>query len=495
MNIAERVLRTVRKYGLFSHGGRVVVALSGGPDSVALVHALRELERRGELTLAGVAHFNHQLRGADSDADEAFCRTLAADLGIALEVGRADVRAIAGTERRSLEDAARTLRYAFLDEAVARLSGDAVAVGHSLDDQAETFLLRLLRGSGPRGLAGILPRAGRIVRPLIEIRREELRQYAAFHQLAFRTDPTNADVRIPRNRVRHELIPYLEREFSAGIIEVLAREADVAREDEDRLQREAIDLAVSIVLREEDEQRQVVRVDAGALTSLHPAVAARVARHALEAAAAGGAGQGFIGFDQITRLVAFARDARPGMSLSLPGLQAVRDAEGIVLGAAPSRGPSARVSNSFRFPLSIPGEVTLDNQGWVISADRGLSPFRGLSGDGGGLSAAGDGPLRSAGNLVVPVQAERLTLPLAIRCRAAGDWMRPAGMGGRRKKLQDLFVDRKIPRQKRDSVPLVVDGDDRIVWVVGEALSEEFRVTEPSQGVIFLKARRLGGLG
>ena len=123
--------------------------------------------------------------------------------------------------------------------------------------------------------------------------------------------------------------------------------------------------------------------------------------------------------------------------------------------------------------MSIPGEVTLDNQGWVISA---------------GLEA-------EAGVLTAPVQAGRLALPLAIRSRAAGDRLKPLGMGGRRKKLQDLFVDRKVPRQKRDSVPLVVDGNDRIVWVVGEALSEEFRVTEPSQGVILLKARRLGGVG
>jgi tRNA(Ile)-lysidine synthase len=445
---------------------------------VALVHLLLELQDAGELTLAGVAHFNHQLRGDEASADEAFCRAMADGLGLPIEVGRADVRAIASAEGRSVEDAARIVRYAFLEEAADRLNAGAIATGHSRDDQAETFLLRLMRGAGPRGLAGILPRAGRVVRPLIDVGRAELRSYAAERGLASRDDATNADVRIPRNRVRHELMPYLEREFTRGIANVLAREADVAREDEDYLQRQAIDLATLIVLRKEaatntgEPAAAVVQVDAVALSSLHPALASRVARLALAEAA----GSGFIGFDQIARFLAFARDGRPGQALSLPGVRAVRDASGVVLGPEPPRGPAARESNSFRFPLSIPGEVTLDNQGWIISA---------------GLAADPDAPEPDP----LVVQAGNLALPLAVRSRMAGDRLRPAGMGGRGRKLQDLFVDRKIPREMRDSVPLVVDGHDRIVWVVGEPVAEDFRVTEPSQGVIFLKARRLGGLG
>lgn len=490
MTLDERVCRTVRKHGLVPPGGRVLAALSGGPDSVALVHLLLELDRTGALTLAGLAHFNHQLRGADADADEAFCRALAAEVGRPIEVGRGDVRALARVQGRSVEDAARAVRYAFLEEAADRLSAAAIAVGHTLDDQAETFLLRLLRGSGPRGLAAILPRAGRVVRPLLDVRRAEIRQYAADRRLAFRDDATNADVRIPRNRVRHELLPYLEREFSPGISDVLAREADIARLDEEFLEQRAIDLASLIVLRAEGMAGGVkpvaagpVRVDAGALTSLHPALASRVARLALTAAAPGG----FIGFDQIARFLAFAREARPGQALSLPRLQAVRDADGVVLGPEPPRGPATHAATVFRFPLSIPGEVTLEGQGWIVSAGLGV--------DVDSPELTGGRPDARQGGLVVPVQSGCLALPLAVRFRAAGDRLKPLGMRGRGRKLQDVFVDRKIPRQMRDSVPLVVDGNDRIVWVVGEAVTEDFRVTEPSQGVIFLKARRLGGLG
>jgi tRNA(Ile)-lysidine synthase len=478
VELAPRVLRTVRRHALVARGGRAIVALSGGADSVALVHLLLELQGCGELTVTGLAHFNHQLRGADADDDEAFCREMATSLELPIEVGRADVRALAREQGRSVEDAARAVRYAFLEDAADRLGADVIASAHSLDDQAETFLLRLMRGSGPRGLAGIRPRAGRVVRPLLEIPRADLRQYAHDRQLAWREDASNRDLGIPRNRVRHELIPYLEREFSPGIAVVLAREAAIAREDEDRLQHEAIDLATSVVLTNIDAGRAGttrVEVDAGALTSLHPALAARVARQALSLLAP----RRFIGFDHVERFLQFARGDDP--ALSLPGQQAVRRGAMIVLGPAPPRGHRDRAANSFRVPLSIPGEVRLDRQGWAISAERAGSVEWGN----------GPGPARAP---AVVVAAAPLGLPLAIRSRRPGDRFRPLGLG-HRKTLQDFLVDRKIPRETRDSLPLVVDSHDRIVWVVGESVAEDFRVTEPAREVILLKARRLGGLG
>jgi tRNA(Ile)-lysidine synthase len=473
MTLSDRVLRTVRRHALVARGGRVAVALSGGPDSVALVYLLLELQAAGELSVAGLAHFNHQLRGAEADGDEAFCRAMAETLGLPFEAGRGDVRALARSERRSVEDAARAARYAFLEAAADRLAAEVIAVGHSADDQAETFLLRLIRGAGPRGLAGIRPRSGRIVRPLIDIPRVDLRQYQASRQLDSRADSSNADLDIPRNRVRHELLPYLQREFSPGISAVLAREAAIARVDEDRLQQEAIDLAASIVLR----STSAVDVDRVALTSLHPALASRVARVALQALAP----DTFIGFDHIERLLRFAREGSRGAALSLPGQQAVHRGSRIVLGPEPPRGGSARQSNSFRFPLSIPGEVMLGDQGWAISAERADWLDR----------PGAAGPARSVS---VAVALEPGSLPLAIRSRRPGDRFRPLGLG-HGKKLQDFLVDRKVPRDSRDRLPLVVDRDDRIVWVVGESVAEDFRVTEPSRGVILLKARRLGGLG
>jgi tRNA(Ile)-lysidine synthase len=471
MQLSDRIRRTVTAHGLFAPGSRVVVALSGGADSVALVYLLRELDGAGELRLAGIAHFNHQLRGDAADADEAFCSALAANLGVPFEAGRADVRAAARAAGRSIEDMARELRYAFLDEAATRMGADAIAVAHTLDDQAETFLLRLIRGAGPRGLAAIHPKAGRVVRPLLDVRRAELREYLAARDLPFREDATNEDLSIPRNRVRHQLIPYLEAHFSPGIAGVLAREAAIARDDEARLSVEAIDLARSIVLQTSgpNERGAVVRIEAAALTSLPAALRARVARIALEQGAPGR----FAGYGQVERLIAFARSAPAGSAMSLPGQQAVRAGAFVELGREPSRS-GAGEPNSFRFPLSIPGEVVLAPQGWAVSAGPGAPQ---------GAMAPGE--------LAVQVLASAVQTPLVVRSRLPGDWVRPAGMGGRRKKLQDLFVDRKVPRAMRDTVPLVVDAGGRIVWVVGEALGEDFRPMDASASVILLKARRL----
>ena len=465
MTLRDRVVRTIQRDGLARRGARVVAALSGGADSVALVEILCDLHEEGELVFAGLAHFNHQLRGADADADERFCRERAAALALPIEVGREDVRALAVEHGRSIEDAARTARYEFLERAADALGAELIAVAHTRDDQAETFLLRMIRGAGPRGLAGIRPRAGRIIRPLLDVPRSEVRAFVADRGLPYREDATNADVTIPRNRVRHELIPSLQREFSPGIVDVLSREAAIARADEDRLHAEAIDLASTVVLASNGR----VELDAGALSALPVALASRVAREALAVAAP----HTYVGAAHIEQLLDLAHGRTSG-SLSLPGCTARRVGDRIVVGPPPAR-PFA---NSFRFPLSIPGEVTLPPQGWAVSA-----AWR----DGGPDAEGPDA-------WTAPVQASAVALPLAVRSRQPGDRLRPAGLQGRGKKLQDLLVDRKVPRETRDALPLVVDGNDRIVWVVGQAVAEDFRVTAPSQGVILLKARRLGGL-
>ena len=182
------------------------------------------------LRLAGLAHFNHQLRPS-SDADERFCGQVAAGLGLSLVAGRADVRAIARRERRSMEDAAREARHGFLERARMELAADVIALGHTRDDQAETFLLRLLRGAGAKGLAGMHPRSGAVVRPLLDCRRAELCAYLEGRQIRYVTDESNADVSIPRNRVRAELLPLLEHRFNPSIVDVLAREAAIARDE------------------------------------------------------------------------------------------------------------------------------------------------------------------------------------------------------------------------------------------------------------------------
>ncbi len=552
MALAARVLDTIRRRALLRRGDRVLVALSGGSDSVALLRLLRELEADGELSVAGIAHLNHGLREAAID-DEQFCRALASKVGVPFRSDLVDVRARAARLGTSLEDAGRQARYELFERVATELGADVIATGHTRDDQAETFLLRLLRGAGPRGLAGIHPKARLpasapetrhldlpasapetrqlglpteapearqlglpteapearhlglpteapearrwVVRPVLDCGRDELRTYLSALGQPFRQDESNRDLRIPRNRIRHELLPLLSRDYSPGITDVLAREAEIARQDEDRLQQEAIDLLGLIVLRNEkghSGEVDAVEVDVRALGAVHPALAVRVVRLALDRVAPGR----FVGFDHVERLLELARDPRGHGALSLPGQHAERLGDKLVLGRR--HDPPEPFASSFRVSLSIPGEVVLEAQGWAISATAGdTQPGQST----GTLNR--DCPRgHSIGTVTVecprleqPVAADGLTLPLAVRSRRPGDRFRPLGMGGQEKKLQDVLVDRKVAREERDSLPLVVDSADKIVWVVGESVAEDFRVTGASQAVIFLKARRLGGQG
>src|ERR1051326_2856641 len=430
MDVLVRVRRSIQQHGLGAPGSRVLVALSGGADSVALLVILRELEKSGELTVAAVAHLNHQLRGAEVDEDERFCGELAERLGVRFISKRIDVAALAKAERRSIEDAARRARYAFLDEAADACAADAIAVGHTKDDQAETFLLRLVRGAGARGLAAIHPRAGRVIRPLIDVDRSALREFLAGLGQRFREDASNADVGIPRNRVRHELLPLLQSRFSPAITDVLAREAALARHDEEFLHEEAIKLASRIVLMDE-----AITIDAGRLAAAPRALSSRVVLAALQTFA----GSKPITFDHVESVLGLAElkgdvkgdrtiGAAPG-GVSLPGQDAVRLGDRIVLRSRPesraARASNLPPRNGFAVSLSIPGEVELAS-GVAILAER---LDRG-AGDRIWVGRGGEGGVAAGG----------LELPLCVRNRRAGDRFRPVGAPGKRK-LQDFFVD------------------------------------------------------
>ncbi|HEY7473440.1 MAG TPA: tRNA lysidine(34) synthetase TilS [Vicinamibacterales bacterium] len=463
--LPDRVLRTIRRHDLIPRGSRVAAAISGGPDSVALARVLDELQRAGGFTLAGLVHFNHKLRGEAAEEDERFCRSVAAVIGVPIDVESADVGTLAGQWGVSVEAAGRRARYEFFERAAVRLGADCIAVGHTRNDQAETFLLRLLRGAGPRGLGGIYPRAGAVVRPLLEATRDDVMAYLGARNLAWRADESNEDVTIPRNRVRHELVPFLQQRFSPGIVDVLAREADLARDEEAWLDMSAIEMASSVVL---DKEGTRIRLDAAALQAVPVPLARRIVRGVLAEVE----GARFAGFGHVDAVLGL----EPEQALDLPGVHVARCGAEIII--RPRSPREADEPNGFAYSLSIPGEVAVVEAGWVISAEPGVGASEGLA----------------ARGHEVTVQAEGLGRELVVRSRRPGDSLRPLGLGGR-KKLQDLLVDRKVARAERDRLPLVVDRNDRIVWVVGQTVAEDFRVTAPAASVILLKARRLGGLG
>jgi tRNA(Ile)-lysidine synthase len=485
MMLLSRVRQFVSEHALIRAETRVVVALSGGSDSVALALILRELDAVGELRLVGAAHFNHQLRD-DARRDEQFSASVARSLDVPFVAAAEDVRARARGERRSIEDAAREARYEFFERARRQFDADVVALGHTRDDQAETFLLRLLRGAGPRGLAAMYPRHGTIVRPLLDCRRMELRRYLDERDMAYVDDETNRDVAIPRNRIRSELMPLLEGRFNPAIVDVLANEAELARETWAWLESAAEDFE-----KLEKGVRPLFRTEKGPYPFFCELDVARLKgaprplrRLVLWRTMNKVARDRSVSFEHVEAALQLL-EADHG-AVDAPGHRVQRIGSRLVLTGR--RHPesreelanAARSVNLFQYPLSIPGEVRLAEAGCIVAAELGAG-----SDDAKAPARSGKGPLAL-------VRRDLFHGPLAVRNRRPGDKFRPIGVGGR-KKLQDYFVDRKVALGSRDHVPLVVDGADRIVWVAGYGIDEAFRVTDPSQSVLLLRLKVVGG--
>lgn len=468
MSVIDTVRRTIARHRLAAPDTRLVAAVSGGPDSTALLHILHDLHTAGELQLVGVAHFNHALREAAA-ADQQFCADLAAALRLHFITEQADVRAAAEAQHVSIESAGHTLRTAFYTRAASACGADAVAVGHSLDDQAETFLLRLVRGAGTRGLSGMHPRSGIVVRPLLECRRADLRAFLEARAFRFVHDATNQEVSIPRNRLRAELIPLLAERFNPGVVSVLAAEAVLSQIDE-RYFQTLVDqwMATHVTA----PSPLVRRFQTDAIRAVDQPLAWRVL-HAVMSDLAGTP----VSADHVVR----AWDTVLGLAggFDAPRQRLEREGSEVVLTGKPAGSVGrakfrSEMVPAFCHPLPVPGEVTIPEIGGLVSAEV--------------VDSGNEAP--EPERLVAVVPKDKVARGLSVRNRRAGDRFRPAG--GRRK-LQDVFVDHKVPRGDRDRVPIVVDSEGQIVWVAGHGIDRDFRVSDPAQAVVVLRLKAVGG--
>ena len=278
----QRVRRTIERHALCPPGTRVLIGLSGGSDSVALLFLLRDLAENGNFSVAGLAHLNHRLR-ATAHRDEAFCRELAGRVGLRIVVQNEDVKAYARGRNLSVEDAARRIRYDFMEQTADALAADRIAVGHTQDDQAETFLLKLIRGAGLAGLAGIHPRRGRVIRPLLDVSRADLRRYLAGRGERWIDDESNDDLDNPRNRIRHVVLRELDCAAGGATRPAIARAAGLAREDAEWLDELAARRYEELAVETQDG----LAIETAALLAEPPPLRRRVLLRALRVAAGG----------------------------------------------------------------------------------------------------------------------------------------------------------------------------------------------------------------
>ena len=445
---------------LLAPGDRVLVAVSGGPDSLSLLHVLwSEREERG-LASVEAAHLNHGLRGEESAAEATWVAGWCAKRGIPCHVGLADVAALATERKISKQEAARAARYAFLEETAVQVGATKIATGHTRDDQVETVLMNILRGTGLDGLRGIPARRGPFVRPLLDVSRAEIEDYCSAHGLKPRRDPSNLSPdAYTRNRVRLDLLPQLARGYNPAVADALHRLSEIAGRDLDYLQAQA-DAALRDATRECDVFRLVL--DRATLAGLHPALLRHVLRRGIVSLR--GTGEG-ITHEHIERACrAVAAPVPRAFVLNLPHpLCTVRVTdEMLTLTLANVPASLADVAAS----LFVPGTARLPGTEWRVRASFDTLP--------GAVVLDAD-----------TISPDALTL----RNWRQGDRVDPLGMGGQHKKVGDIFTDAKVPRAERHCVPIIADARG-IVWVVGHCVAERVKVTADTKQRLYLAATR-----
>ncbi|MEW6523758.1 MAG: tRNA lysidine(34) synthetase TilS [Bacillota bacterium] len=456
----ERVLDKVRAffgwYQPVPHGGRILVAVSGGPDSVVLLDTLVRLRQELQCDLH-VAHLNHMFRGEEAGEDARYVKELAEDRCLPCTVAEVNVPGRLGPEGGGKQQEARAIRYTFLMRTARRVGACAVATGHNRDDQAETVMWRILRGTSLRGLGGIPPVRGMVIRPLLQVWRSEIEDYVRVAGLSPRTDRSNLQTGYTRNWIRLELFPCLER-VNPAVRRALADLGDVARDDNallDQMSDERFQDVARVQGRE-------IHLDRYALASLARPLARRVVLRSMEMARPGVAAE--LGRGHLDAVLSLVNNGRTGSRLDLPGSAKVRLQTGVlVVSGAPARG-AVIVEQT----LQVPGFVELGD-GRVIEARLHSQEL----------------PELSASPEVAYIDYRAIRGPLRVRSRQPGDRFKPLGMTGTQK-VKDYLIDKKIPVQLRQRVPVVVC-DDGVVWLAGLRLDDRFRVVPSTDQVLELR--------
>ncbi|MBW2708761.1 MAG: tRNA lysidine(34) synthetase TilS [Deltaproteobacteria bacterium] len=457
-DLIKKIEQTLSRYNMLDYGNRVLVAVSGGPDSVVLLDVLDRLKESFSLDLV-VAHFDHSLRPDDDEHETRFVATLAASKNIPFVTQKA--LSPLGESGMSLEEAARDRRYEFLDHAKKAHGGHKIALGHTLDDQAETVIMRLLRGSGPAGLSGIPPVRNRdIVRPLIEITRQEIEGYIAHRDLQYITDPSNFEKHHLRNRIRLDLLPQLKT-YQPRIVEILGQTAGIMRDETRWMETEAEEWIKGHVEVLETGQHSVPLKAFGKLAA---ALQNQIIRQIIKHVQGGLRRISLRHIEAIKGLI----QGRPQASLDLPHSVWVKKTyDTLAFGKNEGKQDTQEIEG-FQYVLEGPGVFDLD----AISCTVTIEEINGKAPRPGG----------NASPWVAHLDADRVEYPLMIRSFVPGDRFVPLGMTGH-KKVKDFFVDQKIPSRVRRRLPLLCQGKDPI-WICGLRLDDRFKVGPKTKHVV-----------
>lgn len=460
MDVLKQVESLIERHELLANGDGVLVGLSGGPDSVALLHLLTRLRRPYSLKLHAV-YINHGLRPQAARREELFCETLCRKWRVGFQVVRADIPALAKKRRVGFEEAARDFRYAVFEELAVKLECARIALGHQADDQVETVLFRVLRGTGPSGMAGIPVKRGKIIRPLLEITRTQLLSYISRRRIRYCLDSSNADISFRRNYLRHKLLPEIRRRLNPQVDRAIRDLSEVVGEEEQFLAE----------MGRRVYQRIVVSTVGGKLMldlQIYLGYPHWLRRRVLRMALANLTGNQFSPDKRTIDRIDTAAQTRSGSISVGGGIQVEIARQQLVI-----RGPARSAQ---------PIELEMSNR-WVRSTGLGME-FRARLARRRGLMVA---KIRRADR--VKVDRAKMTLPLSVRPIKSGDRFGPLGMSGQ-KKVGDYLTDRKFPVSRRDEIAAVCDAKG-IVWLVGWEIADRVKIDSTTTEVVTLEYRNV----
>jgi len=455
-DLPQVVEETIKKYNMLDYGDGVVVGLSGGPDSMCLLHVLMELRETWGLKIFA-AHLNHQFRGKEADEDALYVREKCEEWGIDVFVQVFDVPAYAKKKGLSSEEAGREIRYKLFYEVAKKVGANKIAIAHNMNDNAETVLMNLFRGSGIEGLKGIEAKRGEIIRPLINVRRDEIEAYCSEKGLNPRIDKTNLQPIYGRNKVRLELIPYIEKNFNSNIMSTLQRFSDIIAIENDFLNEEAEKKLLDVAIVDGNS----IKYNINKMHDIHPALLRRVIRIGIEKLTGSLRGIEYKNIESVVDLL----NKGTGAAVILPqNIKAYISYNNLVLSI------NTKPEN-YKYYLEL--EYDKDNIAQSFDLTVRLRTIE--------ASKIAD---IEKDKYKVYIDKGKVKDKLVLRNRSDGDVFSPIGLKGS-KKLKEYFIDEKIPREERDKILLIADGKE-IVWILGRRLSEKYKITKETKEAIII---------
>ncbi len=452
--MTDQVLKTIKTHNMLAQDDVVILGLSGGADSVALLYLLRDLSADYHLTLVCV-HVNHGVRGAEAQADQQFVASLCEALGVPLTIVSADVPKMAKQMHLTIEEAGRQVRYRAFQDACLQYGGTKIAVAHNQNDQAETLLYRLCRGAGQKGLGGIRPVRDNIIRPLLYCTRQQIETYCADHRISYQTDSTNLQENYTRNKIRLKLLPALQEQLNTNIVETLSRTADLLREEDEFLEVLARQALVCCVRNEESK----LLIDVHTLDTYDLVLKRRIIRNACVQFSPA---LHDISHEHV-RMILSLQNAETGKTIVMPnGLRASRRYDDIFIYKQPD--------NQVEFLYTIP----LDTVVFIKEIQKSVL-----------ITCQTHTIDQNHTNCYTKIfDYDRIYGNFTIRTRREGDKIYFKSMNGN-KKVKNLFIDLKIPRDKRERVPILCHEDD-VMWVVGFGASDLYSQAEHTKNKFYV---------